>query len=198
MLYGIQFAERLGPDEVGRTAATLAREPLWDLTVDDEYRALSDALASGEDLDPVVQTKFTQTDIQGFLTRVLTELDDLRPWPDPALRELPLSRWTEFVDVPPIARIDVAWPAIQGPLRKMLRRPPGYNREMLLARLRSGAEVAFIWPGWADRSGTAVVALNTDVAPQAVIQEILSASSLDPSTITVLEQSTSAEGGGER
>ncbi|QVI24271.1 hypothetical protein KHQ06_16780 [Nocardia tengchongensis] len=68
----------------------------------------------------------------------------------------------------------------------MFRKPAGYNREVLLLRLKSGIEVGFIWPGWRDRSATALVARENNVTASAIVQEILSSSSLDPSKVTVL------------
>ncbi|MEV6769714.1 hypothetical protein AB0N05_13905 [Nocardia sp. NPDC051030] len=186
VLYSVQFTDRLNPNEVRRISTGLLTEPLWDLTPEDEYRALVDALNSGEELDTLVRTKHSEAEVREFLTRIVAELDAARPWPDPALQELSISRWTEFTGLEPVAQINIAWPTIQGLVQRGFTKPPGENREWLLVRLRSGAELALVWPGLAGRTATDVLSLDTNIAAESVIEEILAATSLDPSSITIL------------
>ncbi|MFE5290503.1 hypothetical protein ACFRAQ_36630 [Nocardia sp. NPDC056611] len=186
VLYRSQFAHALGDTEARRTAEWLVHQPLWDLTVEEEHQALTTALDSNTALDPVVHAPFTEAEKRHFLTRVVADLDSMRPWPDRSYREIPLERWSEFVHLDPIARIDLSWIDIQPIVGKMFRKPAGYNREVLLLRLKSGTEVGFIWPGWRDRNATALVARENNPNAAAIVREILSSSSLDPSKVTVL------------
>ncbi|WP_162958394.1 hypothetical protein [Nocardia yunnanensis] len=192
VLYKVQFADALGDDEVRRISGSLVHQPLWDLTVEDEYRALVEGLDSGEDLDPVVQANFSEADKRSFLTRIVGELDDMRPWPVRPYREIPLDRWAEFIGLDPIARIDLSWTDIQPLLGKMFRKPTGYNREVLLLHLKSGAEVGFLWPGWGDRAATELVARGEKLDASSIVQELLSVSGLDPVKVTVLAPAETA------
>ncbi|MFE3797543.1 hypothetical protein [Nocardia tengchongensis] len=186
VLYRVQFAATLGDVEARRTAEWLVHKPLWDLTVEDQYRDLTAALGTRAALDTVVHAPFPEAEKREFFTKVVAELDAMRPWPERPYREIPLERWAEFVHLTPIARIDMDWTNLQPLLGKMFRQPPGYNRELLLLRLKSGAEVAFIWPGWPDRNATALVTRDNTADPSAVIRELLSSTPLDPAKLTVL------------
>lgn len=190
VLYKIQFAGALGNDEIQRMATSLVHQPLWDLTVDDEYRALLEALDSGEVLDPVVQVNFSESEKRAFLTAVAAELDKMRPWPERPFREVPLDRWPEFAHLAPIARVEEPWTDLQPLLGKMFRKPAGFNREILPLRLKSGTEIAFLWPGWPGESSTALVALGEKIDPDEIVREILSVSPIDPTTVTTLPAPT--------
>lgn len=125
VLYGIQFSKVLGPEEVDRISTGLLANPLWNLTPDDEYQALSAALDSGEKLDNFVGTGHSESELRDFFQAVVGELDGRRPWPPAGFQQLPLTEIGQFTDNEPIARIDVPWPAINGPLRRMLEKPEG-------------------------------------------------------------------------
>ncbi|MFE3028893.1 hypothetical protein [Nocardia tengchongensis] len=186
ILYRTQFAATLSDAEARRTAEWLVHKPLWDLTVEDEHQALTASLDSGAPLDTVVQAPFSESDKRTFITRILAELDTLRPWPDRPYREIPLERWPEFAHLPPIARIDLSWTDLQPLLNKPFRKPPGYNRELLLLRLKSGPEVAFIHPGWPTGPATALVSSAPTADAPAIVQELLALSPIDPAKVTLL------------
>ncbi|MGW4350734.1 hypothetical protein ACWELJ_01455 [Nocardia sp. NPDC004582] len=186
VLYKAQFAPSLDAAEAHRTAEWLVHKPLWDLTVEEQHRALLDALASGAPLDTVVQAPFSETEKRTFFTRVVDELETMRPWPDRPYHEIPLERWPEFVNLPPIARISLPWTDLQPLLGKMFRKPPGYNRELLLLRLKSGPEIAFICPGWPPESATALVSLTPNADAPAILQELLTSAPIDPTEVTLL------------
>ncbi|MEU1209155.1 hypothetical protein [Nocardia sp. NPDC005825] len=186
VLYRTQFAQSLDVPEAHHTAEWLVRNTLWDLTIEDHYRDLTQALDSGAALDTVVQSPFSEADKRTFLTNVITALDTMRPWPARPYREIPIDRWQEFVHLPPIARIDLPWPDLQPLLQRPFKKPPGYTRELLLLRLNSGTEIAFIHPGWPSHPGTALVARNPTPKPESVVQELLSVTPLDPAKVTLL------------
>lgn len=186
VLYKAQFAPALDDSEARRAAEWLVHKPLWDLTVEEQHRALLDALDSGAPLDAVVQAPFSEAEKRAFFTRVVDELETMRPWPDRPYREIPLERWTEFVDLTPIARISLPWTDLQPLLGKMFYKPPGYNRELLLLRLKSGAEIAFIWPGWPTDSATALISRTPNADAPAILRELLTAAPIDPTEVTLL------------
>ncbi|MFB7724464.1 hypothetical protein [Nocardia sp. NPDC056100] len=187
VLYGVQFSDTLGPEEVSRVSTALLTGPLGALTLDEKYGALVAALESNEELDTVVRIKHSESELRDFLGRVVAELDGRRPWTEPAFRELPLSEWTRFSGFAPVARVDLAWPAIQGPLRRMLKKPAGDDRYWLLLRMRSGTEVALVWPGWAGESATALLA-DQVIPARNVVEEVLGATALTPSNISIINR----------
>ncbi|MRH92084.1 hypothetical protein GFY24_32385 [Nocardia sp. SYP-A9097] len=188
ILDSVQFSDTLGPEEVGRISSALLTEPLWNLHPAEEYQALVEALRSNEELDTLIRTRYSESELRRFLSSIVAELDHRRPWPEPPFRELPVSGWTRFSDADPIARIDLAWPAIQGPVRRMLRKPVGESRYWLLLQLRSGTEIALVWPGWPGESATAL--LSTDLATpiQDIVGEVVNSTALDPKFISIIDR----------
>lgn len=186
VLYGVQFSDVLGPEEVGRVSTALLTEPLGNLHPEEEYRALVEALRSNEELDTVVRTKHSESDVRQFLNDIVAELDDRRPWPSPPLIELPVSEWARFSGTAPIARIDLAWPAIQGPVRRMLKKPVGEERYWLLLRLRSGTEIALVWPGWPGESATALLSTDRATPIPEIVEEVVNSTALDSKSIAVI------------
>ncbi|WP_225729985.1 MULTISPECIES: hypothetical protein [unclassified Nocardia] len=185
ILYVVQFDE-LGPEEVSRVSRNLLTKPFFDLTPDQEYRALLEALESGAELNATIGTRHSEAEIRDFLNRIVAELDDMRPWPEPQFQELPMTRWPEFAGRAPFAQVDVSWPEIETKLRLIFNKSDSDGRECLPVRMRSGVEVGFIWPGWPGSSATAVVALKTDLPAHRIVDEIIQATLLEPSDITVL------------
>ncbi len=186
VLYGVQFSDTLGPEEVSRVSTALLTEPLGNLHPEQEYQALVEALRSNEELDTVVRTKHSESEVRQFLNNIVAELDDRRPWPTPALIELPVSEWGRFSGTDPIARIDMAWPAIQGPVRRMLKKPVGEERYWLILRLRSGTEIALVWPGWPGASATALLSTDRATPIPEIVEEVVNSTALDAKSIAII------------
>ncbi|QIS12184.1 hypothetical protein [Nocardia arthritidis] len=87
ILYVVQFNE-LGPAEVSRVSRDLLTKPFFDLTADQEYRALLEALESGAELNATIGTRHSEAEIRDFLNRIVAELDDMRPWPEVSWPEI--------------------------------------------------------------------------------------------------------------
>ncbi|WP_331758054.1 hypothetical protein OG225_42040 (plasmid) [Nocardia sp. NBC_01377] len=183
VLYICQFASELNDAEARRVANLLVTKPLGDLTIDQEYQALQSSLDSGEKLDTTVGVKFSTGEVRGFLARVIAELDSLRPWIAPALQEVSISRWQEFADKEPIARIAVGWPAIEGRVDKTFQRVD--SGQGVLLRMRSGAEVALRWPGNSGKSSTDVISLDPSCSTVPLVQELADATALEIDDITI-------------
>lgn len=185
VLWMTQFAPTLDEGEVRRIATSLLEKPFGDLTPEQEYQALVEALDSGEQLDAIVRVKHSPTEIRRFLAGIVAELDARRPWQDAALREIPISRWAEFADAVPIARISVPWPTIEGKVDKTFKRVGG--GEGVLLRMRSGIELGLVWPGRAGKSETDILSLGTPQSASAIIQELIGATSLKADEIALIE-----------
>lgn len=86
VLYSVQFARELDDTVVDRIARWLLGEPLWDLTQQQEYDALAEALRSDAQLTEFIPEAHTEEAYRDFLRRLLARLDEARPWPDPRNR----------------------------------------------------------------------------------------------------------------
>ncbi|WP_157101313.1 hypothetical protein [Nocardia shimofusensis] len=183
VLYMSQFSTALDEAEAQRVSAALLEKPLGNLTPEQEYRALADALESGQELDTVVKVKHAPAEVRSFLSRVVAELDAMRPWPLPPLREIPITQWSNSVSVGPIAQIAVGWPAIEGRVGKTFKRLE--NGQGLLVALRSGSELALIWPSQSGKAATDVFSLGQERTASAIAQELISATSLNADEISI-------------
>lgn len=181
VLYMTQFSPALNQAEVERVSTTLLGKPLGSLTQEQEYRALTDALESGQDLDPIVKVKHSPAEVRDFLSKVVAELDAMRPWPVPPLRELSITRWSNSASVIPIGQIAVGWPAIEGRVGKTFKRME-CGRGVVVA-LRSGSELALIWPSRTGKSATDIFSLSQDRPGSVIKQELLDATSLTADVI---------------
>jgi hypothetical protein len=81
VLYSVQFAQELDGAEVDRIARWLLGRPLWDLTQQQEYDALAQALRSDAQLTELIPDRHTEEAYRDFLHRLLARLDEARPWP---------------------------------------------------------------------------------------------------------------------
>jgi len=178
-----QFSAALDQVEVRRVSAALLEKPLGNLTPEQEYRALTDALESGQELDTVVKVKHAPAEVRSFLSKVVAELDAMRPWPLPPVRELPIAQWSNSASVGPIAQIAVGWPAIEARLGKIFKRLE--NGQGVLVALRSGSELALIWPSRAGKAATDVFSLGQDRTGSAIVQELIDATSLTADEIAI-------------
>lgn len=182
VLYMVRFAPALDAAEVNRVAVSLLRSPLGDLTPEQEYQALVDALDSGEELDVVVRVQHSPSQVRTFLGDLVAELDEMRPWQAPPLQEIPMTRWPDFATAAPVARISVPWPPIEGRVDKTFKSVDG--GQGVLVRLRSGTELALVWPSGAGKSGTDVIAPGA--VPSAVVAELIEATALNDSDVAIL------------
>ncbi|MGW1742619.1 hypothetical protein ACWCPQ_27870 [Nocardia sp. NPDC001965] len=174
IIHGIGIADSIEPGLAAHIAADLLSSPLWSLTPDEEYRAIADALSSGQDLGDRVGARFSDGEIRGLLVEISDHMDEARPWPDSPFSILSGVE-SEYFPIGPIARLDISWPRIEGELGKTFSRSAG-GRQYLAVRLRSGAEIAFVWsPG---ESGTSVMSADRDLSASAVIDEIIDATDL--------------------
>ncbi|MEU6561084.1 hypothetical protein [Nocardia nova] len=186
IVYNAEYYPDLGEQAVDGTARALLIQPLWNLTPQQEYEAITYAIESRGTITSI-PTRLDQAAIRDFLRRILLRLDDLKPWPEPRFQTLSISRWPEFVDSRPIAIINGSFPFVQDKVGEGFGQGPGDQRYFLLLQLNSGAEVGFIWPHAGDESKTTFVT-RSNLAANDIIEEMIDASLLPPESFMPFNQ----------
>lgn len=178
LLYTGKF-EQLDDTLVDRRARALIEEPLDELTTDDEYRAIDEALRSHVQLSRVITLpdfiteRHSEQDFRDFLRRLLERLDAMRPWPEPPHRELNVERWGDYRNARVVGRVAMSGMNPKGLVNYVFTSMDDGGRELyvLILRLWSGDEVALAGPWWPDSTDTAV--LSND--PQRSAADIMAA-----------------------
>ena len=175
VLYSVQFARELNSAEVDRIAHWLLGQPLWDLTQQQEYDALAEALRSDAQLTEFIPEPHTEEAYRDFLRRVLARLDEARPWPNLPFQQLSISHWGNFADARAVARIRLGLKTIQEGLHRSMARQTiqGIDREVLMLRLRSGDEVALVTPWWPGSTDTVVLKRGNAGSAERLIAEFI-------------------------
>jgi hypothetical protein len=170
-----------------RAARALIDRPLGYLTAAEEFSALEVAIRTGTGFGETIPVSHSDDTIRTFLGRVLAEMDQLRPWPEPSHQRMRPSEWRGFPSAPH-ARIGVSYPQV-GRLVDQVFEPSGGRDEqqVLVLRLRSGAELAFVGPWWAESEDVAVLFRGTRQSPRQVMDELVRVTQLKPDDITFLE-----------
>jgi hypothetical protein len=189
VLYSVQFDRELNDAVLDRVIRLLFEQPMWDLTPEDEYNGLAQAVRSPDPLTGDIPQPHSDHEFRGFLRRLLDRLDAMRPWPQLPYQSLSVSKWGEFAGARPIARIGLSYVKAQERLKRIFGRVnDGGTREVLLLRLRSGAEVALVGaPGAAEI--TVLQRLpdrSPGQAPGQALAEFASATGFRPDEITPL------------
>lgn len=187
ILYLVRSEADLGDVGAHRIAIEILTRPIGHFSPENWYQALREAIHSGEELDLTIRTGHAEVAKREFLTRIVAEMDALRPWPPPLLQELPMSRWSEFADANPIGRIELPWPEIESKIHKTFNRVDN-GRQCLLVRLGSGVELGFLWPGSSDDISTTSIVSLMMAPPVDLLAEILHATSLDPNAVDIFDE----------
>ncbi|MFD9891396.1 hypothetical protein ACFWY9_18790 [Amycolatopsis sp. NPDC059027] len=177
--------ESLDGVTAARIARVLVREPLGYLTVEDEFAALEAAIRPGTDLTEVTPPPHGAAAMRAFLAAILNEMEARRPWPAPAVRRVPPSQWRSFPDIP-VARVGLPY-AYVGMQAGAVFWSLGEDdpRKVLILRLASGAELAFVAPWWDGSDDVAVLLRGSENAREAVA-ELFRVTSLEPTFVTML------------
>ena len=177
----LQFRPALDDEVVDFVARYLIAEPVLDLAIEEEYALLDEAVRSGERVTDLVD----EAQSLDFLRRLLHRMDELRPWPEPAFRTLPTSRWSDFSGTEPIAQIHAFEVDVENRLRNVFRGVEGADHELLVMvlRLRSGDEVALATPWWPGTEDPALFARDAERGRSAVVAAFCEATGIDPDVV---------------
>lgn len=192
VLYSVQFETVLDSAVVARVADWLLERPLWNLTPEDEYQALVSAIRSTGPLTGEIPTKHTDTEFRRFLGDVVAYLDAARPWPEPSFISLPDERFDDFMNGHAIAVADRPVATLEGLLGKTFVRREDIYPDFLLLRLRSGAEVGFVWPYWRETNDVAIVTTHRERPPMEILNELVQHTALEPAEIIPLRTPSTA------
>jgi len=184
VLYSIQGEPELDDAVVTRIARALVEQPLRDLTPEQEYADLAEALRSSAQLTELMPGRHSEERYRDFLRRLLARLDAMRPWAEPPFRPLDMSHWDGFAGAQPMARLSADYLKVQELLHRAFTRAG--DQEVLMLQLRSGDEVALVNPWWPESSDTAVLQRDPGRSPQQVLAAFLDATPFTSDEITPL------------
>jgi hypothetical protein len=176
ILSNFMFCQKLDDEVLKGTTDTLIHEPWGSLTTEETFAALENALRTDATLNEAIGTPHSERAIREFLRNVLTGMNALRPWPEPAHRPLPPSTRDDFAE-DPIARIGMSYAHV-GALMGDVFKPAG-DHQVLVWHLRSGAELAFVGPWWPGSVDVAVFLRDSRFSPEQVISELVDITRLE-------------------
>jgi hypothetical protein len=193
LLYTGKF-EKLDDALVERRARALIEEPLGELTTEDEYQAIVEALDSDARLSTVIRLPewikgHSEQEFRDFLQQLLDQLDAKRPWPEPAHRELNVQRWSDYQDARVVGRIKLPYLAPQGSAQS--RTNYGFSKvdvggrklDGLILRLRSGDEVALAGPWWPGSKDVALLSQDPQRSPEELVSALIEATRFTPEEV---------------
>jgi hypothetical protein len=147
LLYSLTYSKTIGEPEAEFSASSAVT--YGSLTLGPEvYRcAIDQALASGPVLDGMsLLPQFDQAQLVGFLRAVAVRLDEMRPWPEPAVRPLDHRGWSEFTHAVQIAELDGSLVQVMDVVQHGFRPVDSdqSGQQVLMLRLGTGETVALL------------------------------------------------------
>ena len=177
VLLSVQF-DQLTDDLAGHAARELLQKPLASFTREEQHAALTTAVHTGTGLTSFIPDAHGEGEFRNFLTRVVDQLDALRPWPEPAYEEIVLSRWENFPNPVLIARLALSPPKVQQKTESIFSNlEDTAGKAAVVLRLKSGTQVALVSPWWPDSIHSAV--LTQGSCEHDVIQELVEATHME-------------------
>lgn len=176
-----------------RHARALLLEPLRGISLEGEYAALREALASDARLatfhgDPRFERVITEPEFRAHLARVLEQLDAMRPWQEPVLRILESGAWHRYTTVRVVGRFALSILSVEKRIHTHLAVEKGLDGERVevaVLRLRSGQEVALV--GRLEPTEVVeVVTRDPDAPAVELIAELTSGSHFEPGELDVV------------
>lgn len=182
-----------------RTALALIWEPLTGMTIEREYDALVEGLASGQPLstwrgDPRAEgTPIPEERFRDYLRAIVRNLDAMRPWPRPLVRVLEPEIFEEsYSGARTVGRLLVDVLDVESRIHRPLLPvdlPDGSHHCAAVLELRSGREIALVGD-WFPADGNDYVAVQTrdrDVPAAEIVAELTSDSHFAPGECQVLD-----------
>ncbi|MEV5747944.1 hypothetical protein AB0L00_09005 [Actinoallomurus sp. NPDC052308] len=185
ILHNVQFSRQLDDSVIERVAQRIIKRPQFDLTPEEEYTALTEALRSGDQLVGDIPLRHDEPSVREFLIKVQNRLDALRPWPAPPYLYVDIANWNRFDGARPIARIHLWYIDVQGRLQRGFSKVDA-GREALLLRLKSGAEVALVTPWWIGSDDIALMQIPSALPQEHILAEFKAATGFTDDEVTAL------------
>ncbi|MFD6449221.1 hypothetical protein ACFWF3_00450 [Nocardia sp. NPDC060220] len=181
----MQFEKELDDSVVDRIAYALVTEPLSTMTQDEEYQVLSDGLAHASPIPAVIPMRQEPAELREFVSRVLARMDSMRPWPALPYHRLPEDSISAFKNATPIARISSSVNDVESRISRGFYWGTEFGTFIPL-KMRSGRVIGMFTPFWDDSDDIVLVDATHEPDRSDVIDELLSATRIDPSTVTRL------------
>jgi hypothetical protein len=139
--YGTDLRAPVDDSLLSRLADELIRQRYFRDPVETYYQAAIDALQSSESVR--LDDDQDEGAVRDLLNRLLRELDERRPWPEPPFRSLPIDVWQVLQDAPVIGRLSAYPMDVQARLYRSFSGGESSSPEsrVIVLRLRSGQEV---------------------------------------------------------
>lgn len=186
LVYGVQFAEELTTELAASHAQRLLAKPAAAFTQEEQYEALAHATTAADLGAGVPDQPHSDEDLRAFLSEVVAEMDRQRPWTRPALRPLPLERWSDFAESPPVAALHVSFPEAMQRLQQSFTPAPEDGRLVCLLHLAPGHELAIADEWWPESSAMAV--LTRAEKPREVLDYLIAHTGLTEEDLAPVDQ----------
>lgn len=188
ILYGLTYTKELTDETVQWVAESAVNYTSLGLGPEVYYRAIGDALESGELLDGRRQLpQFGEAPLASFLNAVAARIDALRPWPEPKFRRIESPEASALLrDAVPIARLDASIREISDVVQQGFR-PAGnsYPGQHLLAlRLNTGETVSLL--GSYSLNDTMLLLADVADDPAITVENLVSATGLANDKFTLI------------
>ena len=140
VLYAATFRMPVDDKFVESVADKMIRQKQFLDPVAIYYRAMTDALASGESI--ALNKDHDETDVRDYLTRLLRGLGERKPWLEPPFRQENDDMWPEVRQAPIIASIPLTGDQVEDRLDLVFDDVD--DAEVIILRLRTGQVVALV------------------------------------------------------
>ena len=185
ILYRVQF-DRIPDETLARQVAIeLVTDPLWSLTVEEEYRALKSGSDNEIILPADTSTRMSEGEIRTFIREIVANMNDLRPWPDRPFIRLPDVRLSEFLSYGTVALVKGSVNDLEVVSRCVFRYSPDFG-EHLLIRMNSGTEIGFLHPYGSGLDKTRMVSPTSSDSGRNIVSEVTNSTDFSDDMFIVL------------
>ncbi|WP_342800218.1 hypothetical protein [Nocardia sp. No.11] len=179
--YRIQFEPKLDDSIVDWIARLLVNNPCRNLTPPQEYDAIARGVLFGEPFPASIPTRHTTTELRDFLSKIVRRMDEMRPWPQPAVTSLPDSELPRFSNESPAAEIEITVDEFQQRIYRTFKPHPKGGFYLLLG-MQNGAVIGLFAPP--DRQPVYAMVTGTYASNETDIYQLILAINIAPSRVT--------------
>lgn len=187
ILYSVLFDQELDDDVATRVAKRAVENPDANLTTEQIYAGIAEALASKETLTgSATGHQHGEQEYRDFLAKVARRLDTLRPWPQRPVHTVDPLSWNDLHDARLAARVKLSVIGVQRRLHEVFGRA-GDGRQVIALRLKSGTEVALVAQWWPDSKDVALLQRDPHLLSADVLEEFCSTTGITRDEIATAE-----------